>query len=104
MGEFSDVTVVKQANVYFDGGVTSRTIKFANGEVKTLGFMQVGDYEFNTDKKELMEILQGEVNVVMEGQDNIQNFKAGDTFEVKANSSFKISALKLTDYCCSFVD
>ncbi len=34
--EFKNVTVVKAANVYFDGKVTSRTILFENGERKTL--------------------------------------------------------------------
>jgi len=27
---------VRNANVYFDGDVTSRTIKFSNGELKSL--------------------------------------------------------------------
>jgi uncharacterized protein YaiE (UPF0345 family) len=104
MSEFNNVTAVKNANVYFDGGVTSRTIKFKNGEIKTLGLMQPGKYEFNTDKKEIMEILQGEVDVLLPDQTEWQRFVAGDTFEVKANALFKITALSLTDYCCSFVD
>ena len=56
MSEFANVTVVKAANIYFDGKVTSRTIKFGNGTTKTLGIMMTGDYEFNTSEKELMEI------------------------------------------------
>ena len=31
MSEFNNVTVVKAANVYFDGKVSSRTVKFADG-------------------------------------------------------------------------
>jgi uncharacterized protein YaiE (UPF0345 family) len=104
MSEFNNVTAVKNANVYFDGGVTSRTIKFKNGEIKTLGLMQPGEYEFNTDKKEIMEIQLGEVDVLLPDQTEWQRFVAGDTFEVKANALFKITALSLTDYCCSFVD
>jgi uncharacterized protein YaiE (UPF0345 family) len=104
MSEFNNVTVVKNANVYFDGGVTSRTIKFQDGEVKTLGMMMPGEYEFNTDKKEIMEIQLGEVNVLLPDQTEWQHFVAGDQFEVKANASFKINALSLTDYVCSFVD
>ena len=60
MSEFSNVSIVKAANVYFDGGVTSRTIKFADGEVKTLGIMQPGEYSFDTDKKEIMDIQSGD--------------------------------------------
>ena len=39
MGEFSNVTVVKAANLYFEGNVASRTIKFPDGSRKTLGFI-----------------------------------------------------------------
>ena len=57
MSEFNNVTVIKKANVYFDGNVNSRTIKFADGSEKTLGFMLPGEYQFNTADKELMENL-----------------------------------------------
>lgn len=104
MSSFENVTIDKKANVYFNGGVTSRTIHFPTGEIKTLGIMQPGDYEFNTDKKELMEILQGDVEVLLSGQDEWQRFSAGESFEVAAAASFKIKALSLSDYCCSFID
>ena len=59
MSEFKNVTVVKKANVYFDGKVTSRTLLFPDGSKKTLGMMLPGEYEFGTASKELMEILVG---------------------------------------------
>ena len=31
MMEFKDVTIVKKANIYFDGKVTSRTVIFPDG-------------------------------------------------------------------------
>lgn len=102
--EFKGISIVKKANVYFDGGVTSRTIKFNSGEIKTLGIMQPGEYHFNTDKKEIMEIQLGEVNVLLPGETEWQHFVAGDSFEVRANATFQINAVSLTDYCCSFVD
>lgn len=101
---FNNVSVKRNANVYFNGGVTSRTLIFDNGEVKTLGMMQPGEYEFNTDKKEIMVIQAGKVSVLLPDETEWQQFEAGDTFEVKANATFKITALSLTDYCCSFVD
>jgi len=104
MTEFNNVNIVKKANVYFEGGVTSRTINFADGSMKTLGLMQPGEYHFNTDKKELMEILLGEVDVQLAEETEWQRYGAGSTFEIKANSSFKITAVTVTDYCCSFVD
>ena len=63
MSNFENVTVVKAANIYFDGKVTSRVLQFADGSKKTLGIMMPGDYEFGTDDNELMEIQVGEMYV-----------------------------------------
>ncbi len=67
MSEFTNVTVIKKANVYFDGKVVSRTVVFADGSKKTLGIMQPGEYEFTTGDKELMEIISGELDVALPG-------------------------------------
>jgi purine/pyrimidine-nucleoside phosphorylase len=103
MSEFNNVTVVKKANVYFDGKVTSRTLKFADGSTKTLGFMLPGDYTFNTDAAELMEILAGELDVLLPGNDQWQHISGGQDFNVPAKSSFQLKILTGTDYCCSFL-
>ncbi len=103
MSEFNGVTVVRKANVYFDGKVTSRTLRFSDDTEKTLGFMQPGEYVFNTADKEIMEILSGNVTVTLEGSDQSKNYSSGEVFEVPANSSFTIKSNGLTDYCCSFV-
>ena len=71
MSEFTNVTVSKEANVYFDGQVTSRTIIFADGTRKTLGVMLPGDYEFGTEVKELMEITSGELDVLLPGDSEV---------------------------------
>jgi len=44
MTTFTNVTVTKAANVYFDGKVTSRKVEFADGTFKTLGIMMPGEY------------------------------------------------------------
>ncbi len=44
MVEFKNVTIIKKANIYFDGKVTSRTVVFAEGSHKTLGIMFPGEY------------------------------------------------------------
>ncbi len=103
MSEFSNVTIVKKANVYFDGKVTSRTVAFADGSKKTLGIMLPGEYEFNTDDKELMEILAGELEVLLPGEDGWKTVQGGESFEVPANSKFGLKIKELTDYCCSFI-
>ena len=103
MSEFKDVTIVREANVYFDGKVTSRTIVFADGAKKTLGIMLPGEYTFNTDAKELMEILSGTLDVLLPGEKNWQTVQGGEAFEVAANSSFSLKVKDVTDYCCSFL-
>ena len=103
MSEFNGVTIVREANVYFNGGVTSRTVLFNDGSKKTLGIMQPGEYEFNTSDKELMEILSGELDVAIPGQSDWTSIKGGESFEVAANSKFKLKVKSLTDYCCSFL-
>lgn len=103
MSEFKGVTVVREANIYFNGGVTSRTVLFDDGSKKTLGIMQPGEYEFGTADKELMEILSGELEVVLPGESDWKAVKGGESFEVAADSKFKLRIKTLTDYCCSFL-
>jgi purine/pyrimidine-nucleoside phosphorylase len=100
--KFENVTVVKKANIYFDGKATSRTILFADGTRKTLGFIMPGEYEFNTGTREVMEMLNGEMDVLLPGQKEWQTFKTGQSFEVPANSSFKLKLKVAVDYCCSY--
>ena len=100
--QFEHVTIVKKANIYFDGKVTSRTVLFPDGTRKTLGIMLPGEYEFGTAARELMEMLGGEMDVLLPGRSEWQIFKAGESFEVPANSSFKLKVSGPVDYCCSY--
>jgi uncharacterized protein YaiE (UPF0345 family) len=102
MAEFKNVTVVKEANVYFNGGVTSRTLLFEDGSKKTLGIIQPGDYTFNTDAAELMEILSGELDVQIAGG-AWGPVQGGESFAIPAKSSFTMKVKTITDYCCSFL-
>ena len=102
MEQFDNVSVVKKANVYFDGKVTSRTVLFADGSKKTLGIMLPGDYEFGTANAEIMEILAGDLEVLLPGQTEWQTYTGGDSFNVPANSRFKLQVKTVADYCCSY--
>ena len=103
MSEFKNVTVVKKANIYFNGGVASRTVLFPDGTKKTLGIMQPGEYEFSTGDKEIMEILAGELEVMLPGASSWKKVSGGGSFEVPANAKFTMKVKALSDYCCSFV-
>lgn len=102
MSQFDNVSVVKAANIYFDGKVTSRTVKFADGTRKTLGIMLPGDYKFGTEEKEIMEIIAGEMKVKLPGAD-WQHIQGGESFEVPADASFELQILSAVDYCCSYI-
>jgi hypothetical protein len=103
MSEFNNVSVIKKANVYFGGNVSSRSIRFADGSLKTLGVMLPGEYTFNTADKELMEIIDGNLDVLLPETDQWQKITAGESFNVPANSAFTVKIITPTDYCCSFI-
>lgn len=103
MAQFENVTVIKAANVYFDGKVTSRTVVFADGSKKTLGIMLPGDYEFNTVAAEEMEVLGGKVDILVAGDSEWQSFDGSGSFIVPANSSFKLKVVTPFDYVCHFL-
>lgn len=100
--EFKNVTVIKEANVYFDGKVTSRTVLFESGEKKTLGIMLAGEYEFNTDAEEIMEVLGGDMSVMLPSETEYTLYSKGQSYVVPAKSSFKMIVEKYVDYCCSY--
>src|SRR5210317_2563758 len=102
--EFHNVSVELKSNTYFEGRVTSRNIFFSDGSLKTLGVMLEGEYEFKTSKKEIIEIYSGEMNVLLPNSKDWKIFIENTSFEIPANSSFKVKIKKITNYCCSYID
>jgi hypothetical protein len=99
-----DVDLLKKANIYYDGRVTSRNYTDKNGVVKSLGIMLPGEYIFNTKAAEKMEIISGKLEVLLAGMDsNWETFSMGSEFEVPANSSFEVKVDEITDYCCTYL-
>ncbi|MBP1763563.1 MAG: protein yaiE [Firmicutes bacterium] len=104
MDQFENVAIVKKANMYFDGKVTSRTVIFPDGTKKTLGIMLPGEYEFGTAAAEVMELLAGQMEVLLPGQQVWKTVQAGDVFQVPANSKFQLKVQTVADYCCSYLE
>ena len=102
MSTYKNVEIIKAANIYFDGKVTSRIIKLNDGSTKTLGIMMPGEFKFTTEKHELMEILAGELNVMLPGSEDWEAIQGGESFEVPAQSIFKLKVKSVVDYCCSY--
>lgn len=103
MSQFENVTLIKEANVYFDGKVTSRTAILKDGTKKTLGIMLPGEYEFGTGLKEEMDILAGKLEYKLSGQD-WQTIDGNGVFYAPANDKFQVKVHTVTDYCCSYIE
>ena len=102
--EFSSVTAVTKANIYFEGKVVSHTLLFPNGSRKTLGLIYPGRFHFGTDKAERMEIVAGTCEVKLDGQEQVGKFSAGQVFEVPTKSGFGIEVTEgICEYICSFL-
>ena len=64
--------------------------------------MLPGEYTFNTDSNEIMEILGGEMEVLLPGKTAWETMKEGSEFNVPAYTSFQLNVKQTTDYCCSY--
>jgi hypothetical protein len=100
--QFTNARIIKKANVYYDGKVTSRTIFTETGERKTLGIVLPGEYQFNTGAEELMEVLSGAMEIMLQNENTNTRYDEGMSFVVPANSSFKVIVKSVADYCCSY--
>ena len=103
MSTFNNVKIKKEANIYFDGKVTSRSLEFEDGSVKSLGIMLPGEYTFNTADAEIMDMYSGEFEVKLPESDSFEAMTAPCVFNVGANTSFDIIAKTVVDYCCSYI-
>ena len=104
MDNFKNVDVAKLANIYFEGKVVSRNIYLKDGSKKTLGIMLVGEYEFNTVTRELIEIISGKVKIKLEDDNEWKLFTSGMEISIPKNSSFKLEVLELVNYTCSYFE
>ena len=102
MLQFDHVSVVKQANVYFDGKCVSHTVLFADGTKKTVGVIFPSQLTFNTGAPEIMEVNAGRCRVRLKGESQWREYAAGEQFSVPGNSSFDIETVELLDYVCHF--
>jgi uncharacterized protein YaiE (UPF0345 family) len=101
--EFSAVTAVCKANIYFEGRVVSHSLRFSDGSKKTLGLIYPGSFEFKTDGAERLDITSGECRVRRSGESEWEAYGVGHWFTVPAKSSFEIAVdAGIAQYVCSF--
>lgn len=101
--KLENVTAMTKANVYFDGKVVSHAVYMADGDKKTLGLFLPGLYEFGTGDAEIMDITEGECQVMLPGSCAWEDVKAGEKFEIPANSKYGFRCYVPVQYICSYI-
>ncbi|MDR5781709.1 pyrimidine/purine nucleoside phosphorylase [Caballeronia sp. LZ065] len=101
--QFDQVSVIKRANVYFDGKCVSHTVLFSGGSKKTLGVILPGTLNFGTDAPEHMEVQAGKCRIRLDGSDEWKAYGAGESFSVPGTSRFDIEVIETLDYVCSYL-
>lgn len=89
------------SNEYFDAKVKSLGYASAIGN-STVGVMEPGEYEFGTSSHETMHVIEGELVALLPDSSDWKSYGAGTSFEVAANSSFKVKAIGQTSYLCQY--
>lgn len=102
MSRFDNVSVLKNANIYFDGKCVSHTVEFPDGTRKSVGVIFPASLTFNTDAPEVMELNAGVCRVRLQNEDDWKTYRAGESFSVPANSSFDIEIQEMLDYVCHY--
>jgi len=88
-------------NEYFDGNVKSLGYTSDKGN-STVGVMEKGSYEFGTSTHETMTVVEGELVVLLPNETEWKSYKSGTSFEVEANTSFKVKSIGQTSYLCTY--
>ena len=102
MSQFDNVSVVKQANVYFAGKCVSHTVILADGARKTVGVILPSTLTFNSGAPEVMEGVGGSCRVRLKGENEWTTWTTGQSFQVPGDSSFEIACDEPYHYVCHF--
>ena len=100
--QFDNVTVVKKANIFFDGKCVSHNVIFADGSRKSVGVIFPSSLVFNTGAPEIMDLNAGTCRVRLKGETEWKTYEGGQSFHVPGDSSFDIETLETLDYVCHF--
>ncbi|MCB1189967.1 MAG: pyrimidine/purine nucleoside phosphorylase [Leptospiraceae bacterium] len=87
-------------NEYFEGKVKSIAFQ-AEDTNATAGVISVGEYSFDTSKKEVITISYGKLQVKLPGK-NWETFTKGQSFSVDAGVVFDVKAEKDVAYICLY--
>lgn len=102
MSQFDNVSVLKKANVYFDGKCVSHTVLLADGTRKSVGVILPSKLTFTTGAPEVMELIAGRCKVTLKGEPKATEYAGGQSFKVGGDSSFDIETIEALHYVCHF--
>ena len=104
MSDFiNSVDVKVRVNIFCDGKVQSRTLRYPDGTMKTLGVSLPGDFEFHSVCPESVVLTAGEVEVNFPDGKGWQKIKTGERYEVPANTVFQVRCSVISEYICDFL-
>ena len=99
------VSVTTRANVYFGGKGVSHGLTLPDGSKKSVGVILAGSLTFTTGVAEVMECVAGACEYKLAGSEAWLASRAGEKFNVPAQSSFEIRVSEGSDayhYICHF--
>jgi len=92
-----------KTNQYFDGKVASIGLQTQTLPA-TVGVMDIGEYQFDTNQHEVMTVINGKLTVKLPDSSDWVDYTNGDSFEVAANSVFELKVPVQTAYFCTYED
>lgn len=98
------ITVITKANVYFDGRCVSHSIVASDGTERSVGVVLPAELTFETGRAEIMETVAGSCEVLLPGRSDWRRIGSGGSFQVPAQSSFRIRVTQEPyHYLCHYV-
>ena len=89
------------SNEYFNGQVKS--IGFQTKTLPaTVGVMAPGEYQFDTNQKETMTVVFGQLTVQLPNSNEWVSYHQNDSFIVDANCTFQLKVDVDTAYLCTY--
>lgn len=89
-------------NTYFEGKVQSIGFE-RHGRRMTAGVVDRGEYHFDTDAPERMNVCSGELVVRLAAAREWQRYPAGTAFEIPGKSGFDVQVAEPSAYVCEFL-
>ena len=98
---FTQVSVAKKANVFFDGKCVSHTVTLEDGTRKSVGVILPSTLRFDLTTREVMEVVDGTAYVSENGAPE-ETYTAGQSWTVDAGGYFIVRTEAPLHYVCHF--